>query len=157
MLCVSGFCRKRFFEKHLRLPCHGFGFFPYLHVLPAVVLPRSVLPESRTFLSRKYFQDKNMIFLQTFAIILIVAALPIVLYALSKCGKDFDFFSWLIAGRTRLSLGFALILLISLLISFVPEAAEVLSALGFNVTKPWAIGIAIGGLLVSGVRGDKDA
>lgn len=97
-----------------------------------------------------------MNFLQTFGVMLVVALIPIVLYALTKVQKDFDLISWVIAGKTRLILGAILILLISVLVVFVPEAETVLSAIGFNPDKSSAaLGLAVGGLLVAGIRGNE--
>lgn len=96
-------------------------------------------------------------FLQTLFVILIVALIPLVLYALTKCGiKDFDFISWIYYARFRFTLGFCLIVLFSAVISFVPEAADILASVGFNAEKPSALGLAIGGLLVAGIRGNED-
>ena len=97
-----------------------------------------------------------MNFLTTFLNILLVAAIPLVLYALSKCGRDFDVLSWILHSRSRLVLGFALILLFSAVLVFVPEARDVIAAVGFNAEKPSALGLAIGGLLVAGIRGDEE-
>lgn len=97
-----------------------------------------------------------MIFLQTLVIVLIVALIPLVLYALTKCGRDFDLISWILFTRNRLVLGFVLIVLLSAVIVFVPEAADVLAAFGFNATRPAALGLAIGGLLVAGIRGNDE-
>lgn len=97
-----------------------------------------------------------MIFLQTFIVIFVVAAIQLVLYALTKTGRDFDIFSWLLLSRTRLGLGLILILLLSFLIAFVPEANIVLNAVGFDTgASNAALGLAVGGLLVSLIRGDE--
>lgn len=98
-----------------------------------------------------------MQFLSTLFVILIIALIPLVLYALTKCGKDFDLISWVLFSKSRLALGFLLILLLSALITFVPEAEIVLSAIGFNPDKSSVgIGLAVGGLLVAGIRGDDE-
>lgn len=86
---------------------------------------------------------------------MLVAALPMVLYAFTKCGKNFDVISFFVEGWTRILTGIVLALLISVLIAFVPDAENVLAVLGFRSTSPWGIGVAIGALLVTGIRGEK--
>lgn len=98
-----------------------------------------------------------MEFLQTLGVMLTVALIPLVLYALTKVKRDFDVITWIIDSRTRLGLGFVLIVLISILVVFVPESEAVLTAIGFNPDKSSAaLGLAIGGLLVAGIRGNED-
>lgn len=98
-----------------------------------------------------------MNFFQVWLVMLLVAAIPLILYSISKCGKDFDIISFILATRTRLILGFFLILLLSALVVFVPEAELVLTAIGFNADRSSAaLGLAIGGLLISGIRGDEE-
>ncbi|HXG85776.1 MAG TPA: hypothetical protein VNI84_17285 [Pyrinomonadaceae bacterium] len=96
-----------------------------------------------------------MRFLETLFVMLVVTLIPLVIYALSKCGKDFDPVSWLYFSQTRLYLALVLIALFSAVIAFVPEASAILTAVGFNAEKPSALGLAIGGMLVAGIRGNE--
>lgn len=98
-----------------------------------------------------------MEFFQTFGIMTAVALIPLVLYALTSAGRDFDLISWILYSKNRLVLMILLILLFSVLITFVPEAEAVLVAVGFNPDKSSAaLGLAVGGLVVSGIRGNQE-
>jgi hypothetical protein len=96
-------------------------------------------------------------FLQSFGIMLAVALIPLIIYPLTKVGKDFDPISWLYTGRTRLGLGFVLIILLTVLILYVPTAEDVLSLIGFNTGKSVAaVGFSVGCMLVVAIRGNED-
>lgn len=95
-------------------------------------------------------------FFMTFLTMLLVALIPLVLYAIRKCGKEFDFISWILINRTRFILGFVLMMLLSSLLHFVPESTDILTLIGFNVGKSSAaVGFAIGSLLVLAINGNK--
>lgn len=96
-----------------------------------------------------------MILLTTFLIMVVVGLIPLIAYALTKCGTDFNLLTWVVTSRDRLILGFVLIGLFSVLIVYVPEAAEILAAVGFNTAKPAALALAIGTSLVTLIRGNE--
>lgn len=86
-----------------------------------------------------------------------VSLLPIVLYALRKARTKFNLITWLITNSHRLGLGAVACFLASLVFHFVPEAGDALSLLGFDVSNSTAaVGIAIGGLLVTSVNSKKN-
>ncbi len=95
------------------------------------------------------------IFLSTFLVMMVTTLIPLVIYALTKCGKNFDLISWILQSENRLILALVLIILFSALISFVPEASAIFTAVGFNVEKPSALGLAVGGMLVASIRGNE--
>jgi membrane protease YdiL (CAAX protease family) len=87
----------------------------------------------------------------------LVTSIPIVIYALTKTGRDFDLARFFAAGKTRLTLGFILVVLLSLVIVYVPDAKGVLTALGFNAEVPSGLGLALGAMLVAVIRGDENS
>lgn len=96
-------------------------------------------------------------FLQIFGTLFLVALIPLLTYALTSCGKDFDVVSWLVYTRTRLGIGFLLLFILSLCLAFVPEASDVLNAVGFNTGKSvTALGLALGAMLVTSIRGNSN-
>lgn len=90
-------------------------------------------------------------FLQTFAVMYAVSLLPIALYALRKAGRDFDPFGFVILNRGRLVLAAVVVLLLSVVILYVPESAEILRLVGFNGERSPALGFAVGALLVTSI------
>lgn len=82
----------------------------------------------------------------------ITATIPLVLYAIRKCGiADFDLSIWFFRNIYRFLLGSLLILLFASCVAVVPDTKELFAVLGLQITGTSAalIGAFIGTSLVT--------
>lgn len=101
---------------------------------------------------------------------LLVAIIPLLIYAIRKCGAEFTVRGFLLSSRRRLGLGFLLMMLLTLIVTWFPAARTVFGVAAafiagiFGVpaattdaagVSDVALGLIVGGLLVAAIHGDK--
>jgi len=97
-------------------------------------------------------------FLQTLFVLSVSTFVPLLIYAITKCKAEFDPVSFLWYSRTRLVLTVTILLILAGAITYDEAWVKmILSYVGFDVgTTTTGIGLALSGLLISGIRGNND-
>lgn len=95
-------------------------------------------------------------FIISLATLLASALVPLLIYAATSAGADFSIRSFVIKSRSRLIYGFIAMTIVAALLTFVDGVAAAIVAVGFAPHGSAAgVGLALGGLLVASVRGNK--
>ena len=85
-----------------------------------------------------------------------VAIIPLAIYAIRSAREDFTVRMFVLTNRKRLGYGFFLINAAAIILNIFPDARAVIGAVGFGAgNTDAALGLAIGGLLVASISGDK--
>lgn len=95
-------------------------------------------------------------FMISLTILLAAALVPLLIYAATSAGADFNLRSFVITSRSRLAYGFIAMAVVAGLLTLVEGAGAALAIVGFAAGgSEVALGFTIGGLLVAAVRGDR--
>lgn len=109
-------------------------------------------------------------FLISLATMLVAAIIPLLIYAIRKCGAEFTFRGFVYASRKRLYIGGVLMAILSGVVTAFPEVRETFSlAINFVAsflgagggssvsfgTSDVSLGLIVGGLLVAAISGDS--
>ena len=101
-------------------------------------------------------KESALTFLWTFFTMFATAVIPLMIYAVRKAGRDFRPAEFVILSQTRLVITLGLVVLVSLVLSAVPETRAVIASVGLAAgASDAAIGLAIGGLCVAAISGDE--
>lgn len=134
--------------------------------IPYVAIALAVIAGAWFAFSHRAFTSEFVLSLGT---MLLAAIIPLLAYAISKCGADFTVRGFLLRSRKRLVLGFVLMAMISLVVTWIPETRNVFGVISSFIAylygvpaatsaaagvSDFALGIIVGGLLVASVRGN---